>query len=59
MFVSRARWNLEACSGILCVQEDTEERLSMALIALILSSYTVTLPLPKIPAFYYFVWSFV
>ena len=38
--------------GLLCVQEDPADRPTMATIVLMLSSYSVTLPLPKKPAFF-------
>ncbi|GLT30970.1 hypothetical protein SLA2020_057400 [Shorea laevis] len=38
--------------GLLCVQEDPAARPTMATIVLMLSSYSVTLPLPKKPAFF-------
>ncbi|GLT30967.1 hypothetical protein SLA2020_057370 [Shorea laevis] len=38
--------------GLLCVQEDPAERPTMATIVLMLSSYSVTLPLPNEPAFF-------
>ncbi|XP_010655950.1 cysteine-rich receptor-like protein kinase 10 [Vitis vinifera] len=37
--------------GLLCVQEDPEDRPSMASVVLMLSSYSVTPPLPQQPAF--------
>ncbi|KAG6691512.1 hypothetical protein I3842_10G067000 [Carya illinoinensis] len=37
--------------GLLCVQEDPANRPTMATIALMLNSYSVTLPLPQQPAF--------
>lgn len=37
--------------GLLCVQEDPEERPTMASIVIMLDSYTVTLPVPNQPAF--------
>jgi hypothetical protein len=37
--------------GLLCVQEDPANRPTMATIVLMLNSYSVTLPLPKQPAF--------
>ncbi|KAJ7967630.1 Cysteine rich receptor like kinase [Quillaja saponaria] len=39
--------------GLLCVQEDPENRPTMATIVLLLSSYTVTLPTPQQPAFFF------
>ena len=38
--------------GLLCVQEDPEDRPTMATIVLMLDSFTVTLPVPKQPAFF-------
>ena len=38
--------------GLLCVQEDPADRPTMATIVLMLSSNSVTLPLPKKPAFF-------
>ena len=38
--------------GLLCVQEDPEDRPSMASVFLMLSSYSVTLPLPQQPEFF-------
>ena len=38
--------------GLLCVQEDVADRPTMASAVLMLSSYSVTLPLPKKPAFF-------
>ena len=38
--------------GLLCVQEDPTERPKMATIVLMLNSYSVSLPLPKKPAFF-------
>ena len=37
--------------GLLCVQEDPDDRPSMASVVLMLSSYSVTPPLPQQPAF--------
>ena len=37
--------------GLLCVQENPANRPTMATIALMLNSYSVTLPLPQQPAF--------
>jgi len=37
--------------GLLCVQEDPTNRPTMATIVLMLNSHSVTLPLPKQPAF--------
>jgi hypothetical protein len=37
--------------GLLCVQEDPANRPTMATIVLMLNSHSVTLPLPKQPAF--------
>ncbi|KAM7490227.1 hypothetical protein LguiA_033148 [Lonicera macranthoides] len=39
--------------GLLCVQEDVDSRPSMAAIVLMLSSYTVSLSLPKQPHIYF------
>ncbi|KAM7490246.1 hypothetical protein LguiA_033167 [Lonicera macranthoides] len=39
--------------GLLCVQEDVDSRPSMAAIVLMLGSYTVSLPLPDQPPFYF------
>ncbi|KAM7490230.1 hypothetical protein LguiA_033151 [Lonicera macranthoides] len=39
--------------GLLCVQEDVDSRPSMAAIVLMLGSYTVSLPLPEQPPFYF------
>ncbi|XVE51176.1 hypothetical protein DITRI_Ditri02bG0018400 [Diplodiscus trichospermus] len=38
--------------GLLCVQEDPLDRPTMATIVLMLNSYSVTLPMPKKPAFF-------
>lgn len=38
--------------GLLCVQENAANRPTMASVALILSSSTMTLPVPSEPAFY-------
>ncbi|KAB2079274.1 hypothetical protein ES319_A06G220900v1 [Gossypium barbadense] len=38
--------------GLLCVQEDPAERPTMATIAMMLNSYSVTLPVPNQPAFF-------
>uniref|UniRef100_A0A1D1YRZ4 Cysteine-rich receptor-like protein kinase 10 n=1 Tax=Anthurium amnicola TaxID=1678845 RepID=A0A1D1YRZ4_9ARAE len=38
--------------GLLCVQEDPSERPSMSSVALMLSSFSVTLPAPSRPAFF-------
>ncbi|XP_040951579.1 cysteine-rich receptor-like protein kinase 10 [Gossypium hirsutum] len=38
--------------GLLCVQEDPAERPIMATIAMMLNSYSVTLPVPNEPAFF-------
>ncbi|KAF5198844.1 Cysteine-rich receptor-like protein kinase [Thalictrum thalictroides] len=38
--------------GLLCVQEDMERRPTMALVVLMLNSYSVTMPLPSKPAFF-------
>ncbi|KAI3947319.1 hypothetical protein MKW92_005984 [Papaver armeniacum] len=37
--------------GLLCVQEDASDRPTMALIVLMLSNYSTTLPVPSLPAF--------
>ncbi|KAM7490243.1 hypothetical protein LguiA_033164 [Lonicera macranthoides] len=39
--------------GLLCVQEDLDSRPSMAVIVLMLGSYTMSLPLPEQPPFYF------
>ncbi|KAM7493132.1 hypothetical protein LguiB_027741 [Lonicera macranthoides] len=39
--------------GLLCVQEDVDSRPSMATVVLMLSSYNVSLPLPKQSPFYF------
>ncbi|KAJ4840529.1 hypothetical protein Tsubulata_027341 [Turnera subulata] len=39
--------------GLLCVQEDAAQRPTMATVVLMLNSYSVTLPLPQEPAFFY------
>ncbi|GLT30980.1 hypothetical protein SLA2020_057500 [Shorea laevis] len=39
--------------GLLCVQEDPAERPTMATIVLMLNSYSVTVPLPNEPAFFF------
>ncbi|PON32281.1 Tyrosine-protein kinase [Parasponia andersonii] len=38
--------------GLLCVQEDAADRPTMASIVLMLSSYSIALPIPKKPAFF-------
>ncbi|XP_058754080.1 cysteine-rich receptor-like protein kinase 25 [Vicia villosa] len=38
--------------GLLCVQEDPDDRPTMATIILMLDSHTVTLPVPRQPAFF-------
>ncbi|PON88151.1 Cysteine rich receptor like kinase [Trema orientale] len=38
--------------GLLCVQEDAADRPTMASIVLMLSSYSITLPIPQKPAFF-------
>lgn len=38
--------------GLLCVQEDPEDRPTMKTIVLMFNSYSVTLPVPEKPAFY-------
>ncbi|TXG47135.1 hypothetical protein EZV62_026429 [Acer yangbiense] len=39
--------------GLLCIQEDPAARPTMATVVLMLNSYSVTLPLPQQPAFFY------
>ncbi|KAK3195322.1 hypothetical protein Dsin_026632 [Dipteronia sinensis] len=39
--------------GLLCVQEDSAARPTMATVVLMLNSYSVTLPLPQQPAFFF------
>ncbi|KAL5726388.1 hypothetical protein ACHQM5_009434 [Ranunculus cassubicifolius] len=39
--------------GLLCVQEDVTKRPTMANIVLMLNSYSVTLPLPSAPGFFF------
>ncbi|XP_060188080.1 cysteine-rich receptor-like protein kinase 10 isoform X7 [Lycium barbarum] len=39
--------------GLLCVQEDANERPTMASVVLMLSSYSVTMPAPQQPAFFF------
>ena len=39
--------------GLLCVQEDVDARPSMATIVQVLSDYTVSLPLPERPPFFF------
>ncbi|RAL44848.1 hypothetical protein DM860_003607 [Cuscuta australis] len=39
--------------GLLCVQEEVEERPTMASIVLMLNSYSTTRPVPRQPAFFY------
>ncbi|OMO64894.1 hypothetical protein COLO4_31706 [Corchorus olitorius] len=39
--------------GLLCVQEDPVDRPTMATIVLMLNSYSVTLPMPNEPAFFF------
>ncbi|KAK2644371.1 hypothetical protein Ddye_019566 [Dipteronia dyeriana] len=39
--------------GLLCVQEDPTARPTMATVVLMLNSYSVTLPLPQQPAFFF------
>ena len=52
--VSHSRNAVVRCIHIalLCGQEDPADRPTMATIVLMLSSYSVTLPLPKKPAFF-------
>ena len=38
--------------GLLCVQENVSDRPTMALIVLMLNSYSITLPVPSHPAFF-------
>ena len=38
--------------GLLCVQENVIDRPTMASILLMLNSYSITLPIPSVPAFY-------
>ena len=38
--------------GLLCVQESVTDRPTMAMIALMLNSYSITLPIPSQPAFF-------
>ncbi|XP_002518555.2 cysteine-rich receptor-like protein kinase 10 [Ricinus communis] len=38
--------------GLLCVQEDPADRLTMATVVLMLNSFSVTLPVPQQPAFF-------
>lgn len=38
--------------GLLCVQEDPEDRPTMASIVMMLNSYSVTMPEPQQPAFF-------
>ena len=38
--------------GLLCVQDDVEQRPNMATVVLMLNSYSVTLPNPNPPAFF-------
>lgn len=39
--------------GLLCVQEDPADRLTMETVVLMLNSYSVTLPVPREPAFFH------
>lgn len=39
--------------GLLCVQEDPADRPTMTTIVLMMNSYSVTLPLPNQPAFFF------
>lgn len=41
--------------GLLCVQEDVEERPTIASVVLMLNSYSVTLPIPQQPPTYFFI----
>ncbi|KAM7465174.1 hypothetical protein LguiB_012736 [Lonicera macranthoides] len=52
---SHARNEVMRCiqMGLLCVQEDVDARPSMATIVLMLGSYTVSLPLPEQPPFFF------
>ncbi|KAM7461139.1 hypothetical protein LguiA_029260 [Lonicera macranthoides] len=52
---SHARNEVMRCiqMGLLCVQEDVDTRPSMATIVLMLGSYTVSLPLPEQPPFFF------
>ena len=38
--------------GLLCVQESVTDRPNMAMIVLMLNSYSITLPIPSQPAFF-------
>lgn len=38
--------------ALLCVQENVADRPTMASVVLMLNSYSVTLPLPSLPAFF-------
>lgn len=38
--------------GLLCVQEDVDDRPTMASVVLMLSSFSLTLPVPSEPAFF-------
>ncbi|KAM3199035.1 hypothetical protein P3L10_034187 [Capsicum annuum] len=40
--------------GLLCVQEDVEQRPTIASVVLMLNSYSVTLPIPQQPPTYFF-----
>ena len=42
--------------GLLCVQENIAHRPTMASIVLMLNSYSITLPIPSGPAFFYEQW---
>ncbi|CAL5408513.1 unnamed protein product [Camellia sinensis] len=52
--VSYSRNEVSRCIhiGLLCVQEDPDARPSMATVVLMLNSYTITLAIPKEPAFF-------
>ena len=39
--------------GLLCVQENVVDRPTMASVVLMLSGYSITLPTPSKPAFFY------
>ena len=51
-FDSRSRFMRCILIGLLCVQENVADRPTMALIVLMLSSYSLTLPLPSQPGFF-------
>ncbi|KAM7486345.1 hypothetical protein LguiA_002354 [Lonicera macranthoides] len=50
-----SRNEVERCihMGLLCVQEDADARPSMATIVQVLSNYSITLPLPEQPPFFF------